>query len=1130
MGKKLGLFLACLFATSMAFAQKLVTGTVVDEETGEPLPGATVKVKNSDQGVLTDMDGKFTFKHLPANAKTLVVSFMGMETKEVSVKGGNIHVSLVSNDKILDEVMVVAYGTATKAKFTGSAAVVDNSKIEAIASTNALDAITGNVAGVEVYNATGDPTNASPAMRIRGISSISAGTSPLIVVDGTPYGGDMNSINTNDIESMTVLKDAAANALYGSRAANGVIMITTKKGKQGGAKVNLDASWGSNSRAQRQYKTIKNPAQYIETYANALNNYAQNALGMTPEAANVWINQNITTNGGYGLGTNIYNLPAGQSLIGTNGRLNPNAQLGYVTNYNGQDFLLTPDNWMDETYFTSLRQDYNLTVSNATENSNFYANFNYLNNKGITKNSGYETLGGRLKAEIQAKPWLKVGANMTFAHYNGQRVSSDGSSNSSDNPFAVATQVAPIYPMYIRDGQGRIMVDANGFQMYDWGDGKNAGYIRPYLPGSNAVQAAILDENSFEGNSMNVNGYAEIRFLKDFKFTTSNTVNLDETRATGLINGYYGSYASSQGILSKGHSRGLAYTYQQLLTWGHVYGQHDVDVLLGHEYYRNNSYSLSASKNNQFDPNNNELSGAINDQSKAASSRGYYNTEGYFARAQYNYAQKYFLSASVRRDASSCFAKTGGRWWGNFYSAGAAWVISQEKFMENVKWINLLKLKASYGENGNDAIGSFRYTNTYIIGNSNGNPSATPGTMGNLDIKWEKNGNLNTGIEFELFKGRLNGGIEYFWRKTSDMLYWFSTPSSLGWTGYYANVGDMKNQGVEVELNADLVRTKNVKWNVGVNLTHYQNKITYMPEDKKTQEAYDFDHNLFRGYASGNNFLSEGLDRYTYYTHMYAGVYNKNTYMNTFTQAEKDAGLAVYDPSKEGLSLWWKQDIETMYQKDALGNDILDAYGDKVPLKDSEGNVVTKYHGNVMTTNYSDASEYVTSAKLTPALYGGFNTRLDAYGFDLYVNFAYQIGGKVIDSDYASFMGSPTSSSKGSNFHADILNAWSQDNQDSNIPRFQFQDTYTNGTSTRFLTKASYLSLQNITLGYTLPAALTKKAKLEKVRIYANANNVFLWSKRQGLDPRVAMYNGGSGTSSYYSPIRTISGGVNIVF
>lgn len=1108
MGKKILMFLACvMMSAGLAFAQQLVTGTVIDSETGEPLVGATVKVKGTTQGALTDMDGKFTLKNLPAKGGTLVISCMGMKPVEVHAKAKmNISMEPVSTD--LQDVMVVAYGTATKASFTGSAAKIGEQQIEQLQSSNALEAVNGHVAGVEMFNPTGDPTNNNPTIRVRGITSINAGTSPLIVLDGTPYSGDMNTINTNDIESLTVLKDAAANALYGARGANGVIVITTKKGKAGqGAKVTLDAKWGSNSRAQRQYKVLSEPGLYYEQYYAGLKNYAVNKLGYTDVQAHMWANNNLTSTNGYGLGYNVYNVPEGQTLIGTNGRLNPKATLGRVVNYGGTDYMMTGDNWLDEAYHNGLRQEYNVRVTDASERGNFLASFGYLNNEGIVDNSNFTRFNGRLKADLQAKSWLKVGANMSYTHYSADNVNDDGTSNSSGNVFAFASQVAPIYNLYLRDAQGNKMVDKNGFTMYDYG-GKNGSWMgidRPLQPGSNAIQDQILNKQGSEGNAATANGFAEVRIAKDFKITSTNTVTLDESRGTSFTNPYYGQYAASNGMLSKGHVRNFTYAFQQLGNWGHVYGKHDVDVMIGHESYYDKYYTLSASKSNMFDPTNMELAGAVTEQSSNSYTTEY-NNEGYFGRAQYNFAQKYFGSFSFRRDGSSRFHPDNR--WGNFFSVGAAWVLSEESFLKDIKPIDFLKLKFSYGEQGNDNIPNYLYTNTYSIVNSVGGPAAKPARMGNKDITWEKGGNLNVGVDFELFKSRLNGTIEYFWRKTSDMLFQFSLPTSFGYTSYYDNVGDMKNSGIEITLDGTIIKTKDVKWDLGVNLTHYKNHISMLPDEKKTTVTPEG----YKGYANGNFFLGEGLSMYSYYMPEYAGVYNKNTWQMT--------NDTKYDASKDGLSMWYT----TGYQMTTKAD------GTREVVKDTNGEMVESGK-RATTTDHSDAKDYIVGHML-PKVYGGFNTRIEFFGVDVSADFAYQLGGKVYDSQYASFMAPATSKAKGSNIHEDVLKSWSVGNQGSNLPRYQFGDEDAGALSSRFLTKANYLNLQNLSVGYTLPANITRKAKIEKARVYMNASNVWLWSARRGLDPRTAMINSdyGSSNASYYSTVRTISAGVNVTF
>ena len=340
-----------------------------------------------------------------------------MHTEEVDIQP-NMTVRLKTNAELLDEVMVVAYGTAKKSAFTGSVGVVGSEDIEKIQSSNVVNALNGKVSGVQLNNSSGQPGATTPTIRIRGISSINAGNDPLIILDGVPYDGDLNNISSQDIESMTVLKDAASSALYGARGANGVIIITTKKGTAGKAKITVDAKWGSNSRALPNYEYVNSPAKYYEMWYSALKNYFVNAQGYSDMQAHNMANQHLTTNDAYGLGYNVYSVPEGQYMIGTNGKLNPNATLGNVVNYNGQDYMLLPDDWTDAAYKTGLRQEYSLTATAGTDKSSFFASFNYLSNEGISPNSDYERIAGRLKADYQLTDWLKIGANMGYTHFD----------------------------------------------------------------------------------------------------------------------------------------------------------------------------------------------------------------------------------------------------------------------------------------------------------------------------------------------------------------------------------------------------------------------------------------------------------------------------------------------------------------------------------------------------------------------------------------------------------------------------------------------------------------------------------------------------------------------------------------
>ena len=1082
----------CLGIGTVAAQVAKVTGKVTDTN-GEAVIGASVYVIGTNLGANTDIEGNFTIENVPSSASMLRVSYVGMTTQEVHIlRGKPMKVVLVEDGVILDEAIVVAYGTAKKSSFTGSAAVVKSDEIGKIQTSNAANALTGKMAGVQLTNASGQPGATSPTIRVRGISSINAGNAPLVILDGAPYDGDLNNINSQDIESMTVLKDAASNALYGARGANGVIMITTKKGQSGTSRVTFDAKWGSNTRATQDYDYIKSPAQYYETYYGALNSYLQNEQGFTAEQAHMKANELMVGSTSYGLGMNVYTVPEGQYLIGTNGKLNPYATLGRKVTYKGQEYWLTPDDYMDEAYDNSLRQEYNLNITAGNDKSSFYASVNYLDNQGITANSDYERLAARLKADYKAKSWLKVGANMAYTHFDANSLGEDGASNSSGNIFAYATQVAPIYPLYIRDGEGNILRDDNGFKRYDYGDGENAGTERPFLTGGNPYSANQLDVNNSEGNAFNATGFAELTFLKNFKFTWTSGVNIDETRSTATTNPYYGSYASSNGIVYKYHTRNMSWNHQQLLNWEDSFGDNNIQAMIGHEYYRSKYYYLYGSKSNQFDPTNTELAGAITDKSSSSYITDY-NTEGYFGRVMYDYDGRYHLSASYRRDASSRFHPDNR--WGDFWSAGLAWVISKEDWF-NVKNVDLFKFKASYGEQGNDQIGNYRYTSTYDIVNSGGHPAAIPSTLGNKDITWETQGNFNVGFDFDLYRGRISGSVDYFQRKTTDMLFSFPLPPSYGYTSYYANVGDMQNTGLELDLKFTPVKTKDFEWNLNLNFTTYENKVTYLPEERKTMEV-DGKH----GYTSGSYFYGEDCSLYTFHMRKYAGV----------------------DP-ETGKSLWWKN-----YERqavDADNNPVWEMVNGEFKLDDNGNKIPVMEKGRETTDTYSSADYYLCGTAL-PDAYGGFGTSFSWKGFDLSVDFAFQLGGQVYDSDYASLMASPTSTSRGSNIHADALKAWTSENN-SNIPRFQFDDSYSAATSDRFLTDASYLSLNNINFGYTFDKMLTKKIGVERLRLYVAADNIWVWSKRQGLDPRQSITGGA--TASYYAPIRTISGGVTLTF
>ena len=1046
----------CVLTFGQVLAQsQTISGTVRNAADDEPVIGASVQIKGSSKGTITDFDGKFSLEVQPNDV--LIVSFIGMTSKEVAATN-DVVIILSEDTKQLDEVMVVAFGTSTKKSFTGAASVVKADEINKRQASNVTDALAGQVAGVQGLSTSGQPGTTSN-IRIRGIGSMASSNEPLYVIDGVPAtDDDVSTLSNADIESVTVLKDAASNALYGARGANGVILITTKRGNTRDAQVKIDAKWGVNQRGVPSYDVMTDPGMYYETFYQALyNQYGSH------DKANAYL---LDKNNG-GLGYQVYSVPDGERLVGTNGKLNPNATPGFV---NEKGYTLLADNWYDELFKSNnLRQEYNLSISGSTDKWNYFASASYLDDSGIIENSGFRRVTTRLNVDYQAKKWLKVGTNMSYSHADMKYPEeSEFGSSSSGNIFYVSDNMAPIYPLYIRDAEGNIMKDANGITMYDYGDAKTNGASRPFMGQSNPASAISLDKESYKKDIFTGKWFVQVEPLKGLKFTANLGLHYGGVRYASLTNPFYGQYAERGGYAQVEADRSIAFDQQYLATFARKFGDHNVDVLLGYENYHLSTSNVWGSKNKLFNPDIAELGNAILGPSTGSSSGSYF-TQGILVQAKYDYASRYYVSASYRRDASSRFAPE--HRWGNFWSVGAAWDIKSERFMENVENVDLLKIKVSYGSQGNDALltqdgysNYYVWTDQYEISENNGEFATTLTYKGNRDLSWETSYNFNAGVDFAFFGERLSGTIEGWRRRTEDMLYYRPVEPSLGYSYMPVNIGSVSNAGLDFEIRADLIKTRNVTWSAYFNLTFFKNKIIKLSPELEGQ------------WIEGSRIYKEGEAMCNLYLRDFAGVNPEN-----------------------GNSLWY---INTV---------------------DDDGNVIER--GGV-TETYNSADRYATG-DILPKVYGGFGTSLNVYGVDLSIAFNYQAGGKVIDYSYMYFMHSGYGTSSGHNWHTDILNAWTPENTTSNIPRVNAGDAYTNGLSTRWLTSSNYVSLQNITLGYTFPTKLTKKAHIEKIRVYAVADNVALWSARKGLDPRqgnISSYN------AYYSPMRTISGGLSITF
>jgi len=1076
--KKLFLLIVAIIAIGIgATAQNVtVSGTVVYEGDDEPLVGASVTPLGERAGVITDIDGKFKIS-VPASVKNLMVSYVGMITQEVKVPagGGNITVRLTDKENVLDEVLVVAYGTVKKAEYTGSASVVKADQLEDALVANVTNALSGKMAGVQTFNSNGQPGTSATVM-IRGVGSINASKDPLYVVDGMPFDGDIATIATSDIESLTVLKDAASTALYGARGANGVILVTTKRGKIGKAKVTADMRWGSSGRAVPNYDVITDQRQYLETAYQAIYNTGINFTGLTPQAAHDRANSNIWQ----ALGYQTWTIPEGQEAFGRNGKFNPNATPGYS---NGRYYFLA-DDWEKESLRHGLRQEYSLNITGGNDRINYYVSGSYLEDEGIVYNSHFNRLSTRAAVDYQAYDWLKIGTNMSYTYTDSAypRDQTEGeSATSSGNTFYFVNMLGPMYPMYVRNPDGSIMWNETyNNPIFDYGDGAdygNGNMLSSRTPQGNPRGSLTYDKENYLADVFEGKWYANINPIEGLDITGTVSYLVDNTRTHQVLNGLYGQFAALGGEAIQVAERRRSLQTQILASYSRTFAEkHNADILVGYESQDYQDEYVYAQGENLYNPDSFVVSNTINNLYGAGAQLNVVHL-GWIGRLKYNYDGKYYFMASMRHDGSSRFAPE--HRWGTFWSLSGGWDIQKEKFLRDYTWIDLLKFKISFGQNGNDGIGKngIAYADQYRM--EGANSVFSDGTLyykGNRDITWEKSNNFNTGFDFAFWNGKLTGTVEYFQRQTSDMLFNIPVSPSLGYSTMPMNVGSMRNSGFEIDLNYRIFDTKNVIWDVFANLTLPKNKILKLDPSLLDNDGY--------WWLSTSQFRKEGESMYQLALVRYAGV-------------DPETGTALY---------WAKRDI-------LGGKDGKEVIGQE----------------EYKTTKYIDARDTNRwhTGDIMPKGYGGFGTSVKAYGFDLSLAFSYQFGGKLIDYGYLYDMHPGTS--LGAAWHKDVMNAWTPENKTSNIPALYTSatDNYANALSDRFLTSSNYLSLNNITFGYTLPGSITRKIGVNTIRIYGAAENVALWSKRQGLDPRQGFTYSDNRT---YAPMRSITGGIHVEF
>lgn len=1006
------LMVVCCFS---AMAQTNVTGTVMDES-HEPLPGASVVVKGETRGVATDADGHFA---LSAKVGTILqVSYIGYETADVKVPAnGKMEIILKEKSGLLDEVVVVGV-SMKKSDLTGAVSHIGSDVLTQKPVTSLNEALQGRVTGVSVTRSS-KPSDDS-GIKIRGTNTINSGSDPIYVVDGLVMGNEFgfyNSLNINDIESIQVLKDASATALYGSRGANGVIIVTTKKGKQGNGNVSYDGwvSW---------QKMGHRPERMNATQLGDLrkDSYINGYLFENPEATPAELQSHIDN---YIMAPN-----------------NAFAQEELDTYLSGRSY-----DWVDPVLRTGFTTNHNLSFSQASDKTNVYISLGLKDLRGMVKGTDQQRYNGRINASATITPWLRVGTNTTYSYSHDNMT--------DDNVYNKAYYCDPLVD------NGPFMSDETRH---------DDDYLCTWWQ----------SPNTEKNNNFNPYNTLEIKTERSrYHFTSSNYININpieglNLRSTFAINRAEQSWNQYQptGIQESIRYRGGdASASQQRFgdtqwQWDNTIQyikdfnrEHHMDVFFGTSASRN-IYNVIKANGRRFASNDlgwDQLGSAADwENSRPENDHAVTSLMSYVARANYNYKYRYFLTVTGRWDGSSKFGK--GHQWGFFPSFSLAWDLTNEAFFPKTTWIDQIKLRGGYGSVGNQNIGNYLYATMYYPSSSNGVAGFyTNGHRGTPNLTWEKQKQTNIGVDLAFFHRRLSVTADVFFTRNKDLLMSHSLATSTGYSSTTENVGDLDNRGVEVTINATPIAAGDFTWNIGVNMSHDRNKIKRLyggvnrllnvPTESSVPDRH------------GNLFVGEAL--HNIYCYKFGGIANE-----------------------DNRDLW--EGIDYRGRTVGLGDVFpLDLSGpDGVP-----DGVIDNYDRTI--TAFND-----------PKLYGGFNTDFTWKGLTLNAIFTYSIGGHRVSGYYEGLISSVGLS------HASpelIGNYWTPENTDSYFPRRVTNATgYTPfgaGDTDRYIQNTSYLRLSTLTLSYLFPTKFTNRIRVNNLRVYFTASNVFTATKDKGFDP-----------------------------
>ncbi|MFI5133361.1 MAG: SusC/RagA family TonB-linked outer membrane protein [Chitinophagales bacterium] len=987
MRKLLFVLVAVVFSATQLWAQRNVTGKVTDDK-DSPIANASVQAKGTTVGTVTKTDGTFSLT-VPANVRILVISSVGMEAQEINITGKtSVTVSLKSTDKAMEEVVVVAYGTSKKSDLAQSVTKVSGEKVAQVPFSSVDQILQGKAAGVQSVTSSGQP-GANQTVRIRGIGSFSASSQPLYVIDGIQINtGDLSRLNTtsnvlaslnpDDIESISILKDAAAVSIYGARGANGVIIVTTKKGKAGKTQMNFTAELGSNSLtkipdAARPLNSTEWVTLYRESYLNAGGSQA-----------------NLTAN---------------------------------LINNIGDTSGATNIDWIKTISRNGPQQQYNLSASGGDSKTTFFISGGYFKQSASTIGADLKRISNTINLDHSPNSRFSFGISLKTSYNKQSTPVTNGGFFAS--PILSIWFLRPMQNPYNPDGSLNISSLSK-----DFSSTYNPLYIAKY------DQHYLYNLQEF-GDI-----HAKYEIVKNLKFSTKLGMQYDNLEEYNYNNPFHGDGKAANGRGYSYYSRYFLYDWVNQLDY-HLSALKskdlNLDATVGYEALTSKAYFISASATNYSTP---LLPLSVNASSVTAgtATAAEYAFASAFSRVSLNYKSKYYLGASYRSDGSSRFAAS--NLYGSFIGISSAWSIIKENFMAGVKFLSDLKLRLSYGQTGNAEVSNYGWRQTFGYGaNYNGLPGGTFNNIGNSDLTWEKNKQTNVGVDFGLFKNRVNVIFDVYKKKSDALLFSVPLPPSTGFSTISENIGSMQNKGVELTINATPVSKKNFTWDISWNFTHNKNEMLKLPPGQTQIISGQF---LIRGpYTDNLGVHHAGLDIYQFYMRQWAGV----------------------DPAN-GNPLWYADSTK-----------------------------------KTTTSNYNAAARVVTGKSALPKVYGGFSNTFTYKTVSISADFYYNFGNYVEDT-WNAYLFDEVNPSYGK--YAINLTRWQKPGDITNVPKLVYGSTnFSNSVSTRFLFKGDFIRLRNLTISYTAPASFTKQLHVSSLRFYVRGTNIWtkIYDKNMTVDP-----------------------------